>query len=103
MQSEEHQALIIEGPSIASKAINILSDEILQANQEVVNNLLSTVQLYFIILGSLLFMIFVFASWKTINYLKERVILVNFLLTLIPLDKWNEEATIHMLKQINKI
>lgn len=65
--------------------------------------MLSTVQIYFIVLGSILFFLFLLASLNAINYLKNRIVLINFLLTLVPLDKWNEEATIHMLKAINKI
>ena len=62
-----------------------------------------TTLVYLIILGPILLIIFLVFAIISERVFKDKIVLVNFLLTLIPKEKWNEEATVHMLKAIYKI
>ncbi|KRX06613.1 hypothetical protein PPERSA_13092 [Pseudocohnilembus persalinus] len=102
LDKETHTDMIFKAFKYPSKAFRQLGQLIIDDLQSQLDLFLFINQLYVGIIGGLITVLFFVLGNKLISKLQNQIRSINFLLSIVPRDKWGEEATSQMLKGIHK-
>ncbi len=80
--------------------MQIFTDLTIDDNKQTIQDIQIFTISYFLAFGFVLFAVWSIIAFYTWKLLITRFEMMNSLLTIIPIDKLNEEITLHMLKTI---
>lgn len=100
MNQTDYINYILYGFQVPADAFQKFIDTTILGNNNFLSDLVSLIELYYLIFGGIL-IVFIFAvSWVVYSKSRLHVERIQFILTLLPFDKLNEEITIHILKNL---
>lgn len=100
LNSKDFILYIMDGYTLTKEALLYLLDQMTVGTDSSFDSITQFSQIYFYILGVLIIICMGLITMMQWLKMKNYIVSINYLLIMIPFDKLNEEATLHMLKRM---